>query len=80
MYNILLGYGLTVDDCDETGMTPLMYAFKSGVAEGIPWLLKHGADPDRKDKQGRSARDYANPKRKPRSDRILKDDARLYSA
>lgn len=43
----------------KSGVTPLMLAAQGGHLPVIRLLLRHGADPDLKDQQGRTARDYA---------------------
>lgn len=43
----LLKAGASVDEADETGMTPLMYAVESGDIEVVKVLLFHGADPEK---------------------------------
>ena len=43
----LLKAGASVDDADETGMTPLMYAVGTGSIEIVKMLLFHGADPEK---------------------------------
>ena len=42
------------------GQTPLMMAAQSASLNLVKLLLKHGADPTRKDSTGRTALDYAN--------------------
>ncbi len=44
---------------NETGETPLIQAVHQRSIDMIELLLKAGADPDRNDNSGRSARDYA---------------------
>lgn len=52
--------GVPIDDPNpKTGETPLMLAAWAGWEEPRVWLLQHGADPNRKDKRGRTAYDYA---------------------
>jgi ankyrin repeat protein len=48
-----------VDDPNDAGETPLMSAVHRRDTGMMRILLKAGADPDRKDNSGRSARDYA---------------------
>lgn len=48
-----------VDVANASGETPLMFAVHSRNADMMRVLLQAGADPDRKDNSGRSARDYA---------------------
>ena len=60
MFDAVRRFGVPVDDVNpKTGETPLMTASWSGYTEPQVWLLQHGADPDRKDKRGRTALDYA---------------------
>lgn len=48
-----------IDITNETGETPLIQAVHRRSVDMIEMLLKAGADPDRNDNSGRSARDYA---------------------
>lgn len=48
-----------IDITNETGETPLIQAVHRRSTDMIEILLKAGADPDRNDNSGRSARDYA---------------------
>ena len=56
---LLVEYKARVDDSNDAGETPLISAVHRRHAELARILLKAGADPDRKDNSGRSARDYA---------------------
>lgn len=56
---LLLEKGVQVDLPDQEGITPLMASIEDGDPPLAAWLVKHGADPDRKDKAGVSARDRA---------------------
>ena len=56
---LLVEYKARVDDSNDAGETPLISAIHRRHAELARILLKAGADPDRKDNSGRSARDYA---------------------
>lgn len=47
------------DVTNATGETPLIQAVHQRSSDMIEMLLKAGADPDRNDNSGRSARDYA---------------------
>lgn len=52
--------GVPVDDRNpRNGQTPLMVAAWSGWTEPQVWFLRNGANPNLKDKQGRTAYDYA---------------------
>ena len=52
--------GVPFDDPNsKTGETPLMEAAWAGWTEPQVWLLQNGADPNRKDKKGKTAFDYA---------------------
>lgn len=56
---LLLSKGVGINDPDNTGITPLMasvYNYDSDIAE---FLLKSGADPNLKDKSGKTALDWA---------------------
>jgi len=55
----LLDYGATVDLPDRDGVTALMMACGQGHREVVVVLLERGASPVVRDRQGRSARDYA---------------------
>jgi uncharacterized protein len=56
---LLVSSKARVDDSNEAGETPLIYAVHRRDIPMMRVLLKAGADPDRKDNSGRSARDYA---------------------
>jgi len=56
---ILVESGARVDDATDTGETALISAVHLRDIQMMRLLLKAGADPDRKDNSGRSARDYA---------------------
>lgn len=55
----LIAHGARVDDPNETGETPLMLAVHRRDTAMIRLLLAAGADPERTDNSGRSAREYA---------------------
>jgi ankyrin repeat protein len=55
----LLNKGANINDKTDTGETPLINAVHQRNIPLIRLLLKHGADADRTDNSGRSARDYA---------------------
>ena len=55
----LVTKGARVDDANSTGETPLMLAVHRRDTAMMRVLLRAGADPDRTDNSGRSARDYA---------------------
>ena len=55
----LVGKGARVDAPNETGETPLILAVHRRDTAMMRVLLGAGADPDRSDNSGRSARDYA---------------------
>jgi ankyrin repeat protein len=55
----LITAGAKVDDPNETGETPLISAVHRRDTQMMRVLLRAGADPDRADNAGRSARDYA---------------------
>ena len=51
--------GAQVDETNSTGETPLMLAAHLRDADMAKILLENGANPDKADNSGRSARDYA---------------------
>ena len=55
----LLAAGARVDDSNDAGETPLILAVHRRDTAMMRLLLQAGADPDRNDNSGRSARDYA---------------------
>ena len=55
----LVTKGARVDDANSTGETPLILAVHRRDTAMIRVLLRAGADPERTDNSGRSARDYA---------------------
>ena len=55
----LLKAGARVDDPNAAGETPLIAAIHRRDVAMVRLLLANGADPDRNDNSGRSARDYA---------------------
>lgn len=57
--NALIGAGAQVDTGNATGETPLIAAVHRRDIAMMRVLLKGGANPDRADSSGRSARDYA---------------------
>lgn len=57
--SLLLDRGARLNDGDITGETPLITAVHRHDLAIMRSLLKAGADPDRADSSGRSARDYA---------------------
>jgi ankyrin repeat protein len=57
--DFLVGRKANLDQSDDTGETPLISAVHRRDAAMMRILLKGGADPDRADNSGRSARDYA---------------------
>jgi len=59
----LLRAGADVNAADEHGFTALMDAAIRDQAELVKILLQHGADPDRVDQNGRSARELAEQER-----------------
>lgn len=56
---ILIGLGADIDLRDDEGRTPLMRAAKSGIAEMVTLLLKHGAEKGAVDAEGRTAKEIA---------------------
>lgn len=54
----LIKGGASVNVADQTGETPLIAAVHARNPELVRLLLAKGADPDRNDNSGRSARDY----------------------
>jgi uncharacterized protein len=57
--DLLIGQKARIDEPDSTGETPLIAAVHRRDIALVRLLLKAGADPDRADNSGRSARDYA---------------------
>lgn len=55
----LLDAGAHVDPTTATGETPLINAVHQRDVAMVRLLMSHGADPDRSDNSGRTARDYA---------------------
>lgn len=55
----LIARGARINDSNDAGETPLITAVHNRNIELIKLLLRAGADPDRADNSGRSARDYA---------------------
>lgn len=55
----LIGKGAKIDVPNATGETPLIAAVHRHDIPMLRLLLRSGADPDRADSSGRSARDYA---------------------
>jgi ankyrin repeat protein len=56
---LLVDRGANLNDADSTGETPLITAVHRHDLVIMRALLQAGADPDRADSSGRSARDYA---------------------
>jgi ankyrin repeat protein len=56
---LLVASHARLDETNDAGETPLISAVHRRDAGMIRILLKAGADPDRRDNSGRSARDYA---------------------
>jgi len=56
---LLVDHGARLNDVNATGETPLITAVHRHDLVMMRVLLKAGADPDRTDSSGRSARDYA---------------------
>ena len=60
LWDEVASFGVGVDDMDaKNRVTPLMIAASCQTRDSIIWLLKHGADPERKDSVGRNAFDYS---------------------
>ena len=60
MFDAVSRYGIPVDDRDpQTGTTPLMLTAETALPDGVIWLVRHGANPKLRDREGRSAYDYA---------------------
>ena len=56
---MLVAKSARIDTADEDGVTPLLAAVRSSQVELVKMLRQAGADPDKKDDGGKSARDYA---------------------
>ncbi|HSJ78950.1 MAG TPA: ankyrin repeat domain-containing protein, partial [Erythrobacter sp.] len=54
----LIKGGASINVSDQTGETPLIAAVHARNVPMVRLLLDKGADPDRNDNSGRSARDY----------------------
>jgi ankyrin repeat protein len=72
---ILLAAGADVDAGNATGKTPLMAAAENGGFSSVEWLLDHGARPDVKDGEGKTAADWARGKNQERMAAFLDDYA-----
>ena len=60
MMDHIVRLGVPIDDRNPiSGETPLMEAAWAGWLEPQVWLLQHGANPNLKDKKGRTAYDYS---------------------
>lgn len=59
MVELLLEHGAAVDAAGPDGQTPLILAAMYDRVDIVDLLLSHGADPEMKDVQGLTARDYA---------------------
>ena len=71
--------GVGVDDSDpRKGFTPLMMAAINGQSAPAIWLLQHGADPNRKDRAGRTAFDYSRVSNSAHTDQYFRDLVRRY--
>lgn len=69
--DLLVAVGAKVDIPSTTGETPLITAVHNRNVGLMRILLKGGADPDRTDNSGRSARDYA--RLDPKADTLLRE-------
>ncbi len=56
----------------KTGLTPLMLATRHGGEQPIVWFLRHGANPDLKDRKGKTAYDYARENNTLHTDRFFR--------
>ncbi len=59
MLDLLLRAGAEVNRADDRGLTPLMLAAQNSNEDLISPLLQAGADPEVRDRAGKTARDYA---------------------
>jgi len=62
---LLLDAGAPIDPEDKNGMTPLMFAARSGRIDMVRLLLERGADPGKTDFTGRDALGWAEEGRSP---------------
>ncbi len=69
----LLDHGAEVNTVDLTGATPLMIAAQYGKTGVVRALLAHGADPALRDKQGRTALDWASMRGQDDAVALLRD-------
>jgi hypothetical protein len=60
-------------------MTPLFYSVALGRHYSSVWLLQHGANPETKDKRGKTMYDYAKRLNTLNSDRYVRDLVKTYS-
>ena len=67
---LLLAAGANVNGRDNAGKTPLMSAF---TGEVTAWLLELGANPQLKDKRGKTALDWAKERRHDSARRVLEE-------
>jgi len=65
MLDLLLKAGTDVNHADNRGVTPLMLAAQNQSRSLIASLLKAGADPEARDGQGRTAKDYVEATGRP---------------
>jgi ankyrin repeat protein len=73
-------YGIPIDIVNpQTGMTPLFYSVALGRDYSSVWLLQHGANPDTKDKRGKTMYDYAKRLNTLNSDRYARELVKMYS-
>ena len=67
----LLATGVAVDEPDAAGETALMKAVQAGQSAAITLLRRNGADPDRRNRAGVSARDMATASANPAVQRAM---------
>lgn len=80
MFPEILKYGCKIDQRSPlTGRTALLQASVWGFYDAMTWLLQHGADPDAKDKYGKTAYDYSKLTNTLKTDRFYRDLVKQYS-
>ena len=74
LVKMLLDKGANTNEVDRKGLTPLMYAAMNGHVDTVRQLLKHGALPETKNKDGKTALDLAVEKDHPEIAEIVQKE------